>query len=88
MQHMQIIWYIASKQNSNIIHVKKVKYGADHSLLYCFSILSFSLWNVNSKRIYDVLKHHQRNEINKDTNLYIRLKVKKVYSLPIASIQS
>lgn len=35
------------------------------------------------------LKHHHRNEKNhKDTNLYIRLKVKEVYSLPIASIQS
>lgn len=34
------------------------------------------------------LKHPQRKEINKNTNLYIRLKVKKVYFLPIASIQS
>lgn len=30
-------------------------------------------------------KKYPKNE--KDTNLYIRLKVKEVYSLPIASIQ-
>lgn len=45
-----------------------------------------SLWDTQSG--YALTHHHRNKNPMKDTNLYIRLKVEEVYSLPIASIQS